>query len=329
MSSSELKTCTGKSAFPFMPYKTYFIVLSLVFMAISVYQISIKGIRFGVDFLGGTKLIVKFDNQIDSKKIRESLKNFKIQDKALGNIDIVPFGNDATKNEYILRAKYLEGVQVSEGIVANLKKSFGADKVSLLSQEVVGPKVGQDLKERGIKSILFTCFLILAYIGLRFDFLFSPGAILALLHDIIISVGVFALFGKEFNLPILAAVLTIIGYSINDTIIIYDRIRENIDMLPKSAKVEDIINVSVTETFRRTIVTSLTVLFVVVTLYFIGGGVLQDFAFCLIIGVIFGTYSSIFIASPVYVALQKIFPKQGMLNKSKDLSRTSHDGAVV
>lgn len=329
MNSNELKTCTGSKAFPFMPYKWIFIAISLIVSGFSIYEIGLKGLKFGVDFIGGTKVVYSFAPDIKSSDIRKQFKGVKINGKELGNVDIVPFGNDPAKNQYILKVKYMEGVDLGEYATKNLKKAFGEEKVKLLSQEVVGPKVGQDLKERGLQSVFFTCLLILIYIGFRFDFLFAPGAILALVHDVLISVGVFAMFGKEFNLPILAALLTIIGYSINDTIIIYDRIRENIQLLPKSTGIEDIINVSVTESFRRTIVTSLTVLFVVVTLYFLGGGVLNDFAFCLIVGVIFGTYSSIFIASPVYVFLQKFFPNRGMLAKTQDVTRRSGSGAVV
>lgn len=302
---SELKTCTGKKPISFMQLKWVFVLISLIFVGMSVYEITVKGLNFGVDFKGGAKIIAGFSEGVGAEQIREKMDALKI-----GDVQVIQFGQDASKNQFMIRGKYIEGQDVAELIITTLQKDFKG--MTILSQEVVGPKVGADLQEKGILSVLFACLLIMVYIGFRFDFHFSPGAVAALVHDIVISVGFFSFFGKEFNLPILAALLTILGYSINDTIVIYDRIRENIKRLPKNTNLVDVINVSVTETLRRTIVTSLTVLLVVVTLFYLGGGVLHDFAFCLIIGVVFGTYSSIFIAAPIYVWLQKVFPKQGI-----------------
>jgi preprotein translocase subunit SecF len=304
---TELRTCTDKKPIPFMKIKWLFILASLFFIAMSGYEIIYNGLNFGVDFLGGTKLIYKFDASANIKEIRTAVNELKI-----GDVQVIKFGNNPSQNQFMMRAKYVKDVDVAKLVHDQLVKAFGADKITQLSEEVVGPKVGQDLQKKGMLSILFTCALILIYIGFRFDFLFSPGAIFALMHDVIISVGFFAYFGKEFNLPILAALLTIIGYSINDTIVIYDRIRENIKKFPKNTPASDVINVSITETIRRTLVTSLTSLLVVTTLFVLGGGVLHDFAFCLIVGISFGTYSSIFIASPIYILLHRLFPKHGI-----------------
>ena len=289
-----------------MKMKWFFILLSLVFMSVSAYEIFLHGLDFGVDFLGGTKQVYSFKDPVAIKDLRLAMDELE-----LGDVQVIRFG-ESDQVQYMVRAKYVEGKNVSELVQAKVQEKFGADKIELLSEEVVGPKVGADLQIKGILSILFTCALILIYIGFRFDFLFSPGAILALIHDVLISVGFFAYFDKEFNLPILAALLTIIGYSINDTIVIYDRIRENIKKFPKETPVVDIIDVSMTETIRRSMITSLTSLLVVTTLFILGGGVLHDFAFCLIVGICFGTYSSIFIASPVYIMLHRLFPNHGI-----------------
>jgi len=307
MAKAELKTCTGKKPFPFMRYKWFFIFISLIFVSLSARELYVNGLNLGVDFKGGTKILYQFSEPTSIDKIRRLTDSLGI-----GNVQVIRFGNDSSQTQYLVRAKYIANKDVSALLNNKIKEAFASQNVLVLSQEVVGPKVGHDLQKKGYMSVLLACLLILCYIGFRFDFLFSPGAIIALAHDILISIGFFAFFGKEFNLPILAALLTILGYSINDTIVIYDRIRENIGRLSRKTATVDVIDISITETLRRTIVTSLTVLFVVVTLFFIGGGVLHDFAFCLIVGTIFGTYSSVFIASPIYLALQKLFPTKGI-----------------
>lgn len=304
---TELKTCMGGKPFPFMKYKWFFILISVAFMVMSLNEVMFKGINFGVDFKGGVKILYQFPTDTTADQIRSAVEGFGV-----GDIEVIKFGTNPKMAEYMVRAKYMEGKNIADIINAKMMDTFGKDKLKVMSVEEVGPKVGHDLQKKGLLSLVLTCVLILIYTGFRFDFLFAPGAIVALVHDVLISVGVFAFFGKEFNLPILAALLTILGYSINDTIVIYDRIRENIQRLPKNTPTEIVIDISMTETFRRTIVTSLTVFFVVAVLYFFGGSVLQDFAFCLIVGVIFGCYSSIFIASPFYLYLQKAFPKKGI-----------------
>jgi preprotein translocase subunit SecF len=282
-----------------MKYQGYFMAISVFFVALSFYLIFARGLNFGVDFKGGVKLACQFDPSIKIEAIREAT-----------DAQVTQCGGNP--NEYLIRAKYVEGKDVAALVTEQLTRKFGETKFKVLSQEVVGPKVGKDLQRDAWLSIIITCALILIYVGFRFDFLFAPGAIIALIHDITISVGFFAYFGKEFNLPILAALLTILGYSINDTIVIYDRIRENIARLPKRTTVEQTIDISVTETMGRTIVTSLTVFMVVVILFFMGGSVLHDFAFCMIVGVVAGSYSTVFIASPVYIFLQKLFPGKGI-----------------
>ncbi|MCP5464525.1 MAG: protein translocase subunit SecF [Deltaproteobacteria bacterium] len=307
MSQSSYKTCTGKTPFDFMKFKWAFIAVSVFFVLFSLYEIGINGINFGVDFVGGTKMIYQFPKDATAEEIRGITSKLD-----LGDVQVIQFGNNPAQNQFMVRAKYKDGQNVDQVLTRALTERYGSEDLKILSKEVVGPKVGADMQKKGSLAVLFTCLFILIYVGFRFDFLFSPGAVVALIHDVVISVGFFSLFNKEFSLPILAALLTIIGYSINDTIVIYDRIRENIGRLPKNAPALQVINISVTETLGRTIVTSLTVLLVVLALYFLGGGVLHDFAFCLLIGIVFGTYSSIFIASPFYLFLQRLFPGKGI-----------------
>lgn len=322
METNEVKTCLGKTPFPFMKLRWFFIFFSFVAVALSFYGVWFKGLNLGVDFLGGSKLVYQFDQSITSDLIRAETEKLGV-----GDVQIVPFGSDLKLNQYILRAKEVTGQDVPSLIKNQFKQAFGEDKISVLSEEVVGARVGEDLARKGFLSIAVACALILLYIGIRFDFLFAPGAIVALIHDVIISVGFFPYLGKEFNLPILAALLTIIGYSINDTIIIYDRIRENLTKYRQRYALKDIIDISLTETFRRTLVTSLTVFIVVLVLFYLGGGVLHDFAFCMMIGVIFGTYSSLFIASPIYIFLQKLFPNRGMVALAKNEEQKTQSAA--
>lgn len=313
MAFEEAKTLRGTRPFPYMKWKWSFIFISVIFMALSLYEVAVKGLDFGVDFLGGTKIMAVFAKDIGEEKIRGSVEKL-----GLGDVQIVPFETeDQSKNAFILRVKYIEGKEVNALIKDEFMNVFTAEKFQFLSEEVVGPRVGDDLKRKGVLSMVLACALILVYVGFRFDFLFAPGAIAALIHDVLISVGFFAFFGKEFNLPILAALLTILGYSINDTIVIYDRIRENLVEYHKQYSLSDILDISLTETLRRTIVTSLTVFIVVLILFYLGGGVLHDFAFCMMVGVVFGTYSSIFIAAPIYMGLQRLFPTKGMIKLTR------------
>jgi len=179
---------------------------------------------------------------------------------------------------------------------------------------MVGPKVGKDLRSKGIKAIIFALVGILIYISWRFEFRFAVGAVIALAHDVMITVGALSLSDKELSLPVLAALLTIVGYSLNDTIVVYDRIRENMRRMRREVY-EKVVNISVNETLSRTVLTSATTLIVIVILFLIGGGVIHDFAFALLVGIIVGTYSSIFVASPLVVLWEKKFPKKSRKGK--------------
>ncbi|OGQ06680.1 MAG: protein-export membrane protein SecF [Deltaproteobacteria bacterium RIFCSPLOWO2_12_FULL_40_28] len=299
-------THSSSSIFPFMRYRWHFFSVSILFMLASFYMLAFKGFNFGVDFKGGIKLVYQFKENVSENKIREVMEGL-----SLGEAQIVIYGKKED-NTYLLKVKDQPGRNLPKEISENLSKNTSLSSFTLISEEFVGPKVGAELRRRGFFAIVLTWLLILVYIGFRFDFLFAPGAVIALLHDVMITIGFFIFFGKEFNLPILAALLTITGYSINDTIVIYDRVRENLKKLPSSTPLGDILDQSISETMSRTIVTSLTVLFAVLILYFLGGAVLHDFAFSMIVGIIAGTYSTVFIASPCYLGLCHLFPHQGI-----------------
>ena len=276
----------------FVNRKRIALICSLVIALIGIGSLVIKGgPLYGIDFAGGTLVQVKFNQAPDVGEIRDALG-----DKGLGSSVIQSLGED--KVAIRLKSGEGEAETVSEDVFAIIQERFGEGEVSLELVEMVGPQVGADMRRKGILSIVYAMLGILIYITLRFRFRFALGAIAALIHDITITVGVFSLFDKEFTLPIIAALLTIIGYSLNDTIVVYDRIRENMRRTPKE-KMASVVNTSINQTLSRTILTSGTTLLVVACLFVLGGEVIHDFSFALLVGVLVGTYSSIYIASPV------------------------------
>lgn len=288
---------------PFIRYRFWFAAISAVFILWSFFGMATKGFNYGIDFLGGAKIGYQFDRAIGEEDIRQSLERLE-----LGEVSVVRFG-PADEHRMSIKVKAPEQhAEIAVTITETLQKTFGADSVKLEQTETVGPKVGQEMRTKAWLTILVSWALMLIYVGYRFDFYFAPGAIVALIHDVTITLGFFVWMGKEINLSILAALLTIIGYSVNDTIVIFDRIRENRSRITPTT-IDDVVNESVNATLSRTIITSLTVLFVVVILFLTGGGTLHDFAFALIVGVIVGSYSTIFIASPMYIALYRYWPK--------------------
>lgn len=268
------------------------LIVSLVVALIGIGSLVIKGgPLYGIDFAGGTLVQVRFDQAPDIGAIRSALAA-----EGLGSSVIQSLGED--KVAIRVKSEVGQADTMSDDIFAVLSKKFGPDKVSLELVEMVGPQVGSDMRRKGMLSILYAMIGILIYVTLRFQFRFALGAIAALIHDIIITVGMFSLFNKEFTLPVIAALLTIIGYSLNDTIVVYDRIRENIKRSPKE-KLAAVVNESINQTLSRTILTSGTTLLVVACLFVLGGEVIHDFSFALLVGVVVGTYSSIYIASPI------------------------------
>lgn len=295
---------TEKIKVPFMAMILPTVSVSVILILASIYFIVAKGFNFGVDFEGGAKIAFQFAEDLGESDVRGAVESLDA-----GEIQIVRFGQ-AEEKSFLVKVRHIEGRNMSQELKDKVQNKWPSTTV--LSEETVGPKVGNELRKRGIFAVAVTWLLIIIYVGVRFDFLFSPGALIALFHDIIITAGFFVFLDKEVNLPILAAALTIIGYSINDTIIVFDRIRENLKKLPESIPLRALVDISLNETLSRTIVTSLTVLFAVLVLFFLGGGVLHDFAFCMIIGVVVGTYSSIFIASPIYLLFNHLFPSKAM-----------------
>jgi preprotein translocase subunit SecF len=281
------------------------LLFSAVMIVLSLGLLAGKGLNFGIDFTGGTLVEVKFDKAPAIADIRAALSP-----EGFGNAMIQEFGSP---EEILIRVQNKDAENssaISTAILDSLSEKFTADAVEMRRVEFVGPQVGEELTQAGFMAVLFAMLAILVYITFRFKLRFAIGADAALLHDITILVGIFALSGKEFTLPVVAAVLTVIGYSLNDTIVVFDRIRENFAFNRKKKKPDgevDIVNASINQTLGRTLMTSVTTLMVVFALFFFGGEVIHDFAFALIVGIVVGTYSSIYIASPVMLALEGRF----------------------
>jgi preprotein translocase SecF subunit len=276
----------------FLKYKKSFMFISLIFFILSIFLFYVKGLNLGVDFKGGTVIEMKFDQPNNSEEIRKSL--LKID---LGDVKVKEFGSN---KEFLAT---IEQKGKNNDFVNSIKNQLEKDlnlKVDFRRVEVVGSKVSKELTIDGIYSVIIALTLMLIYIWFRFEWQFSLGSIIALVHDVIITIGVFSLIGYEFNLSIVAAILTIVGYSMNDTVIIYDRIREFLRKDDKQDIIE-LINDSINSTLSRTLKTSGTTLLALISIYFFGGEILKGFSFVLIWGIIIGTYSSIFIASPILV----------------------------
>lgn len=277
------------------------LVISAIMILLSFGSLAIKGLNFGIDFTGGTLVEVRFDKAPSIADVRSALSP-----KGYGNAVIQEFG---APEEILIRVQNRESENssiISTGILDGLSEKFGADAMEMRRVEFVGPQVGEELTRAGIMAVLIAMLAILIYVTFRFEFRFALGADAALLHDITLVLGLFSLTGKEFSLPVIAALLTVIGYSLNDTIVVFDRIRENFAANRKrknQESEESVVNNSINQTLARTLMTSLTTLLVVLALFFLGGEVIHDFAFALIAGILVGTYSSIYVASPVMLAL--------------------------
>lgn len=276
----------------FLKFKNVFMSISLVLFVISIIFFFTKGLNLGVDFKGGTVIEMKFEQTNNSEDIRKSL--LKIN---LGDVKVKEFGSD---KDFLAT---IEQKGKNNDFVTSIKNHLEKDlnkKVDFRRVEVVGSKISKELTRDGIYSVILALILMLVYIWFRFEWQFSLGSIIALVHDVIITIGAFSLIGYEFNLSIVAAILTIVGYSMNDTVIIYDRIRE---FLKKDDKKElsELINDSINSTLSRTLKTSGTTLLALISIYFFGGEILKGFSFALIWGILIGTYSSIFVASPILI----------------------------
>lgn len=276
----------------------YFSVLSLAAVLGTVVLFFTKGLNYGVDFRGGVEIQVKFQDKVDAGDLREKLDGLYLsQLQSIG---------DESQNEFLLKLdtdnmdlNILSG-KVEEALAAN----YGAGKYEILKTDIVGPKAGEELRSSAFKAVIWAILAIMIYLALRFDYKFAPGAVVALIHDVAIIVGVFILTQKEFSLQIVAALLAVIGYSVNDTVVIYDRVRE-VEVAHPNMSTLDVINKSINETMARTINTSLTTLGVSVVMLIWGGPVIHDFFFAMTVGLILGVYSTIFIAVPMTVLFEK------------------------
>ncbi len=280
----------------FNKYFKIFNLFSIFLIVISIVLLIFKGLNFGVDFKGGTLIELRSsDSQINITNLRRSFLNMN-----LGDVSVKEFGN---KNDFLIKfEKKDQNVNFINKIKKDLEKSIGSG-FNFRRVENVGPKVSSELLKSGILAIFLALAAMLIYIWIRFEWQFSLGAILALFHDVILTLGIFSLFNLEINLSIVASVLTIVGYSMNDTVVIFDRVRENLKKFA-DLKIFDLTNKSINETLSRTIITSVTTLLALFSIYIFGGEILKGFSLAMILGVIFGTYSSIYIANPVLILLK-------------------------
>ena len=278
----------------FNKYYNQFNILSVLLVVISLFFLVFKGLNFGIDFKGGTLIELRSsDNKINVASLRDNLNQMD-----LGDVSVKNFGNE---NDFLVKFENNSNKNIIEEIKANLDKSFG-NNFNFRRVENVGPKVSAELLKSGVIAISVALLLMLIYIWIRFEWQFSLGAILALFHDVIVTLGLFSLLSLEINLSIIAAVLTIVGYSMNDTVVIFDRVRENLRKY-SDIKIFELTNISINETLSRTLITSITTLLALLSIFFFGGEILKGFSLAMIFGVIFGTYSSIYIANTVLVRL--------------------------
>ena len=264
-------------------------IISVTLFFISIILIIFKGLNYGIDFKGGT-LIELRSNNTEASSIRDVLKNMD-----LGDVNVKKFGKDG---DFLIK---VEQKGDNNKLIPEIKKNLSDNlnsEVNFRRVENVGPKVSAELLQSGIIAISLSLAAMLFYIWVRFEWQFSIGSIIALFHDVTITLGIFSLLSLEINLSIIAAVLTIVGYSMNDTVVIYDRIRENLGKFHK-LDISDIANLSINETLARTIITSVTTLLALISIFILGGEILRGFSFAMILGVLIGTYSSIFVASPI------------------------------
>ena len=273
-----------------------FNIISIILVTVSIFLLIFKGLNFGVDFKGGTLIELRTtDYQVTISTLRQSLSKMN-----LGDVNVKKFGNE---NDFLIKfEKKNNDINMIELIKNDLSKTIG-NNFNFRRVENVGPKVSSELLKSGVIAIFLSLVVMLFYIWIRFEWQFSLGAILALFHDVIITLGVFSLFNLEINLSIVAAVLTIVGYSMNDTVVIFDRVRENLRKY-SDIKIYELTNISINETLSRTIITSVTTLLALVSIYLFGGEILKGFSLAMILGVLFGTYSSIYIANAVLVSLK-------------------------
>lgn len=285
----------GKLTIDFMGKRRLAMILSAVILAVSLAALVTKGLNFGIDFTGGTLIEVGYPESVELEPIRTALA-----DAGFDSAQVQHFGSSRDVLVRIAPQADKESAQLSQEALTGLRQLNAA--VEMRRIEFVGPQVGEELTEQGALAMIYALIGILIYIMVRFQWRFAPGAVIALVHDVLIVIGIFALFQFDFDLTVLAALLAVIGYSLNDTIVVFDRIRENFRKMRKGTPL-DIVNSSLNQTISRTLMTSFTTLLVLISLFVFGGEVIHSFALALILGVVVGTYSSIYVASSATLAL--------------------------
>lgn len=281
--------------------------ISLLFVVLSLIYLSVRGITYGIDFKGGTEMQVKFSSPVSIDQVRNTVSTLN-----LGDVGVQGFGEG---NEYIIRFQGKHGAsdketnellnESIEKLKSTIHTQFESQQPDFRRVDTVGPQVGAELKRNGYLAVFYSLLVILIYVAIRFDYKYSPGAVMCLFHDAVITLAVFNLVGKEVNVPIMAAILTLIGYSLNDTIVVFDRIRETEHMY-RDKGMAFIINKSINDMLGRTLITSGTVFVSALCLFIFAGGVVSDIAFALCVGILFGTYSSIYVAAPFILIMEKL-----------------------
>ena len=288
-----MKFDLSNTKIPFMSARVGGFIFSTILIILSFGAFFYSGLNFGIDFKGGTLIEIETAEKVDPGEIRSNLNSLSI-----GDVQVQEFGS--TKNILIRVEQQEGGDSVQQNVVEIVKASLNNNittSISYRRTEVVGPKVSGELIQSGVIAIVVAVIAMLIYIWFRFEWQFSLGAVIALVHDVILTIGVFCFTQLEFNLPIIAAILTIVGYSMNDTVVVYDRVRENLRK-HRSKPIDQLLDLSINETLSRTVITSVTTLLALVSLYVFGGSVIKGFTFAMIWGVVVGTYSSIFVAAP-------------------------------
>jgi preprotein translocase subunit SecF len=282
-----------KTNIDFIGFRKYTYIFSAATTMISLIWLLVFGFKYGIDFTGGTSIELKFSNKISVGDIRDAVSKLGFGDSEIKQVGL------PEANSYLIRVGLKEeGVQVSDLVQTELTKNFPNNPYELLSVTQIGPKIGGELRRGALMSILVALIGLLIYIAWRFDSKFAVGGVIATFHDVIFVLGVFTILGMEMSLTVLAAILTIVGYSINDTIVVFDRIRENLK-IHRRDDLRTVMNLSMNQTLSRTLLTGVSTLVVLIILYFMGGQVIHDFAFTLFIGTVIGTYSSIYVASTI------------------------------